>query len=419
VIGDRWGQATAPERPAVAQSPVLLGTAMVLLAFNLRPAAAAVGPLIHRIRLDTGLSGAGASLLVALPVLCFGAIAPVAPILARRIGARVALVGALVVLIAGLAIRLVPGLGFLFLGTAMAGAAIAVANVLLPVLVRRDFPAQRTGLITALYTTFLVGAAALAAAIAVPVADAFGGGWRGGLGIWVAPAMLALVPWVLELRSPRDKPERQAEALAGVGSLLHDKLAWALTLFFGIQAAGFYATLAWLPSIYRSHGASDTTAGVLLGLSLFVGIGTSLTVPGLATRARDQRGLVLIFVLTALVGWIGILLTPMSAPYLWVALLGIGQNALFPLALTMIVLRGGTVTNTAGLSTLVQTVGYLIAAFAPFGIGALHDATGSWTAPVIVLLALLVPQTVTGLIAGRRGHVRARGGLAAPDAAGA
>lgn len=389
---------------------------MVLLAFNLRPAAASVGPLIHRIRLDTGLSGVGASLLVALPVLCFGAMAPLAPILARRIGARVALVGVLVVLIAGLAVRLVPGLGFLFLGTAMAGAAIAVANVLLPVLVRRDFPPQRTGLITALYTTFLVGAAALAAAIAVPVANAFGGGWRGGLGIWVAPAMLALVPWVLELRRPRDKPERRAEPLAGVGSLLHDKLAWALTLFFGVQAAGFYATLAWLPSIYRSHGASDTTAGVLLGLSLFVGIGTSLTVPRLATRARDQRGLVVVFVLTALVGWIGILVTPMSAPYLWVALLGIGQNALFPLALTMIVLRGGTVTNTAGLSTLVQTVGYLIAAFAPLGIGALHDATGSWTAPVIVLIALLVPQTVTGLIAGRRGHVRARGGPV-PDAA--
>lgn len=409
MIRDRPGRAPAPQRHSIAQSPVLLGSAMVLLAFNLRPAAAAVGPLIGRIRVDTGLSAVGASLLVALPVLCFGAMAPIAPILARRIGSRAALVGSLIVLIAGLAVRLVPGLGFLFLGTALAGTAIAVSNVLLPVLVRRDFPPRRTGLITALYTTSLVGAAALAAAVAVPVANALGGGWRGGLGIWVVPAVLALAPWLLELRRPREKPESAGETLAGVSSLLHDRIAWALTLFFAAQSAGFYATLAWLPSIFRSHGASETTAGLLLGVSLVVGIATALTVPALAARARDQRGLVLAFVLSAALGWIGILLAPMSAPYLWVVLLGLGQNALFPLALTMIVLRGGTVTNTAGLSTLVQTGGYLLAAFVPLGIGALHDATGSWTAPVIVLIALLVPQVLTGMIAGRRGHVRPPG----------
>lgn len=380
---------------------------MVLLAVNLRPAAAAVGPLIHRIRTDTGLSAIGASLLVALPVLCFGAMAPLAPILARRIGARVTLIGALVVLIAGLAIRLVPGEAFLFVGTAFAGTSIAIGNVLLPVLVRRNFQG-RTGLMTGLYTTALVGAAALAAAVAVPVANAFGGGWRGGLGIWLVPAVIALVPWLLELRRPVREPDSVQETLAGIGSLLHDRIAWALTLFFGIQSAGFYATLAWLPSIFHSHGASDATAGLLLGVSLVVGVFTSLTVPALAARSRDQRALVFAFVLSGALGWVGILAAPMSAPYLWVVLLGLGQNALFPLALTMIVLRGGNVTNTAGLSTLVQTVGYLLAAFAPLGIGALHDATGSWTTPVVVLLALLVPQAVTGMAAGRRGHVQSR-----------
>jgi MFS transporter, CP family, cyanate transporter len=396
-----------PRHSPAVRSPVLLGTAMVLLAFNLRPAAAAVGPLIHRIRLDTGLSGAGASLLVVLPVLCFGAMAPLAPTLGRRIGARATLVGVLVVLIAGLAIRLIPGLGFLFFGTALAGTAIAIANVLLPVLVRQNFH-ERTGLMTALYTTALVGGAALAAAVAVPVADAFGGGWRAGLGIWAIPAAVALLPWLLELRRPVEEPQQAGATLAQVRSLLHDKIAWALTLFFGLQSAGFYAALAWLPSIFRSHGASDAKAGVLLGVSLVVGIASSLTVPTLATRARDQRGLVLVFVLSAVLGWLGILLAPMSAPYLWVVLLGLGQNSLFPLALTMIVLRGGTVAITAALSTLVQSVGYLGAAFIPLGIGALHDATGSWTTPLIVLLALLVPQALTGLVAGRRGTVRPR-----------
>ena len=393
------------------KSSVLLGTGMVLLSLNLRPAAAAVGPLIHRIRADTGLSAVGASLLVVLPVLCFGAMAPLAPVLARRVGPRVTLTGALAVLIAGLAVRLVPGLLFLFVGTALASAAIAVANVLLPVLVRRNFPGH-TGLMTGLYSTALVGAAALAAAVAVPVANAFGGGWRAGLGIWVVPAAVAILPWLLELRQP-EEPETGDDALSGVGSLVHDRIAWALTLFFALQSAGFYSTLAWLPSIFRSHGASDAQGGLLLAVTLLMGVFTALIVPSIATRTRDQRGFVVAFAASAALGWVGVLAAPTAAPYLWAVLLGIGQNALFPLALTMIVLRGGTVTSTAGLSTLVQTVGYLLAAFAPLAIGALHDSTGAWTIPVIVLLALLGPQTLTGLVAGRRGQVRPRGAVGA------
>jgi CP family cyanate transporter-like MFS transporter len=133
----------------------------------------------------------------------------------------------------------------------------------------------------------------------------------------------------------------------------------------------------------------------------------------MAARTRDQRGLVFAFVASAALGWVGILAAPTAAPYLWVVLLGLGQNALFPLALTMIVLRGGTVASTAGLSTLVQTAGYLLAAFVPLAIGALHAATGSWTAPVIVLMALLVPQALTGLVAGQRGHVKPRSAVGA------
>jgi CP family cyanate transporter-like MFS transporter len=161
---------------------VLLAISMVLLAANLRPAAAAVGPLLDRIRADTGLSATGAGVLTTLPVLCFGALAPLAPALVRRLGERTTAAVALAVLLFGLLVRLVPGLGFLFFGTAVAGAAIAVGNVLLPILVRRNFP-DRVGLLTGMYTTALVGFAALAAGISVPVADAFGGGWRPGLAI--------------------------------------------------------------------------------------------------------------------------------------------------------------------------------------------------------------------------------------------
>jgi CP family cyanate transporter-like MFS transporter len=379
---------------------VLLVLGMVLVAANLRPAAAGIGPLIGRIQSDTGLSGTGADVLVTLPVLCFGALAPFVPALARRFGARPAVAGALVVLLVGLLVRLLPGLGFLFLGTAIAGAAIAVGNVLLPVLVRRNFP-DRVGLVTGMYSTTLIGFAALAAGVSVPIANAFGGGWRPGLAVWAVPAAIALLVWAPQLARRREAGGAAADQLAGARSLIHDRVAWAVTMFFAIQSAGFYATLAWLPSVFHSHGASSSKAGLLLSIALVVGLIPALTVPTMAARARDQRTFVWVFVASIAAGWIGIIVAPMWAPYLWVVLLGFGQNAAFPLALTLIVLRGGTVTSTAGLSTLVQTVGYLIAAVAPFAIGAVHDISGSWTPALFVLLALLVPQLIVGLAASR------------------
>jgi CP family cyanate transporter-like MFS transporter len=373
---------------------------MVLLATNLRPAAAAVGPVIDRIKADTGLSATGAGALTTLPVLCFGALAPLTPVLARRLGERATSAVALLVLLIGTLVRLVPGLGFLFFGTALAGAAIAVGNVLLPILVRGNFP-NRVGLLTGMYTTALVGFAALAAGVTVPVANAFGGGWRPGLAIWAVPAVVALVVWAPQLARRRPTRADPAAPATSARALLRDPVAWSVTLFFAFQSAGFYATLAWLPSAFHSHGLSTPYAGFLLSLALLVGLIPALTVPSLAARSHDQRVFVLVCVALIAVGWLGVILAPTSVPFVWVVFLGLGQNASFPLALTLIVLRGGTVTSTAGLSTLVQTVGYLLAALAPLAIGAVHDISGSWTPALIVLLALLVPQLVMGLEAAR------------------
>ncbi|MBV9007444.1 MAG: MFS transporter [Solirubrobacterales bacterium] len=387
-----------------ARSSAFLIAALVLVAINLRPAAAAVGPLIHRIRDDTGLSAAGAGLLVTLPVLCFGALAPLAPVLARRLGPRATVACALAALGLGLVVRLVPGLAFLFAGTILAGAAIAVANVLLPVLVRRDFP-ERAGVVTGLYSSALIGFAAVSAGVSVPLANALGGGWRPALAIWAAPAAIALLAWVPEVRLGRRALAAQGWRIGGVRPLLGDRVAWALTLFFALQSAGFYATLAWLPSIFQSHGASEARAGLLLSVTILVGVPAALTVPTLAVRVRDQRALAAGFSACIALGWLGVLIAPMAAPYVWAVLIGVGQNACFPLALTLIVLRAGSVTNTSRLSTMVQTIGYLIAAAAPLIIGALHDLTGSWTVALIVLLALVAPQALAGLAAGRPGTV--------------
>jgi CP family cyanate transporter-like MFS transporter len=388
---------------------VLLAGGVVLVAINLRPAAASVGPVLNRIQAGTGLSSGWAGALATLPVLCFGLLAPLAPVLARRLGVHTSIAGAMCVLLAGMLMRLIPGIAFLFFGTALAGAAIAIGNVLLPVLVRRDF-SHRTGTAMALYSTSLIGFAALSAGVTVPLANALGGGWRPGLAVWAIPVAVAALAWVPALLR-RDAPPRSERGSAGPASappashtaraLLRKPLAWQVTLFFALQSGGFYATLAWLPSIFRSHGASEAHAGLLLSLSMVVGLVTGLTVPGLAARLRDQRALVIGCCVLTAAGLIGILLAPMSAPYLWTVLLGLGQNAAFPLALMLIVLRGGSVATTEGLSTLAQSVGYVLAAFAPLAVGAIHGLARSWTPSLILLLALIVPELVIGLAAGR------------------
>jgi CP family cyanate transporter-like MFS transporter len=407
----------------VRLSPALLAGGMVLVAINLRPAAASIGPVLGGIQSGTGLSSGWAGALATLPVLCFGLLAPLAPVLARRLGLHTSIAGAMCALLGGMLLRLIPGVGFLFVGTAVAGAAIATGNVLVPVLVRRDFP-HRTGTAMALYTTSLIGFAALAAGVTVPLSQALGGGWRTGLGVWAVPAAVAALAWlpaILRRDAPAAalRPDAPAPAARVTGheapgtpvgppplvhtarTLLRSRLAWAVTLFFALQSGGFYATLAWLPSIFRSHGASAAHAGLLLSLTMVVGLIAALTLPGVAGRSRDQRWLVLLSCLLTAAGLLGILLAPMSAPYVWTVLLGLGQNAAFPLALMLIVMRGGSVATTEGLSTLAQSVGYALAALAPLAVGALHGLTSSWTPALILLLALLAPQLAIGLAAGR------------------
>jgi MFS transporter, CP family, cyanate transporter len=395
-------------RPRSSDAVLLAG--VVLVAINLRPAAASIGPLIGRIERDTGLSSVGASALTTLPVLCFGALAPLAPLLAKRFGVRSSIAGAMVVLLAGIAMRLLPGLVFLFIGTALAGSAIATGNVLVPVLVRRDF-SGRTATVMALYSTALIGFAALAAGVSVPIANVLGGGWKGGLGIWAVPAAVAALVWAPRLlrrdetdarpRSGADGGPVRARERVAVTALLRKPLAWQVTLFFALQSGGFYATLAWLPSIYESHGASQSRAGLLLSLTMVVGLITALTVPGLAGRTADQRPLVIGCCALTAAGLMGVLLAPMSAPDLWSVLLGLGQNAAFPLALMLIVTRAGDLSYTEALSTMTQSVGYTLGAFAPLAVGAIHGAANSWTPSLILLLALVVPELVIGLAAAR------------------
>lgn len=303
-----------------------VGVAIVLTAFNLRPAVASVGPVLPELQAELGLSGSLAAALTMLPVLGFGLLAGVAPRLARRFGLEPALLVVSIVLGAALLARVAGGVPALFLGTVLAGGAIAVANVLLPPLIKRDF-ADRSGTMMGIYSTTLSASAAVAAGTTVPLSALIGLGWRGGLGVWAVPALLAALIWIPLVLQRTRTPTGRATTRR---SLLGNALAWQVTGYFGVQALSFYATLAWLPSIYQANGFSAASSGFLLGLAGLVQLPVTLVLPHFAGRARHQ--VVYIVVATALigVGLAGVLLAPTAAPYLWVTLIGIGQGSSSP-----------------------------------------------------------------------------------------
>ena len=373
----------------------LLALAIVLVAVNLRPAVAGVGPVLPELRAGLSLSGTAVAVLTTLPVLCFGLLATTAPRLARRYGIEPVLVGIMAALAIGALGRVLDGAPALFAGTVVAGGAIAIGNVLIPPLIKRDFP-DRTGSMMGVYSMAVSGTAAVAAGLAVPLAGATGLGWRGALGAWAIPAAVAAVVWL-----PRSRGRTRPPTPPPARSLLRDPLAWQLTVYFGLQSLSFYAVLAWLPSMYRDFGASPAVAGFLLSLSGLVQLPVSLVRPGLAARARTQVGYAVAGTALIGAGLAGVLLAPMAAPYLWVVLIGLGQGGCFALGLNLFVLRTRRVADTARVSAMAQSIGYTLCAVGPLLVGVLHDATGSWTVPLVLLLALLVPQLVTGALAGR------------------
>jgi CP family cyanate transporter-like MFS transporter len=375
---------------------VLLVAAIVVVALNQRPAVVGVAPVLTDLRADTGLSSALAGLLTTLPVLCFGAFAPVAPRLARRIGLETAVAASLVLLAAGIALRLLSPVALLYAGSLVAGAAIAIANVLMPAYVKREF--ARPGAMMGVYSASLNIGAAAAAGLTVPIGLALGAGWRVALASWLVLALAALLLWipVAGVRGTRTAPDDAAS-----WSLLRRPLARQVTAFLGLQSVQFYSIAAWLPTLLADAGVPVGEGGLLLAVSNVVGAAGALLAPAAAGRMRTQRPLVAVVLAAYLTGLGGLLLAPDSQTLVWVALFGVAQGSGFALALTLIVLRSATPLVAARLGGVAQCVGYLVAAAGPVVIGALHDATDGWSWPLGLLLALLVPMALTGWGAAR------------------
>jgi CP family cyanate transporter-like MFS transporter len=378
----------------------LTAGAIVLTALNLRTAVASVPPLLDELRTDVPLSATAAGALTTLPVICMATGAPVAPRLARRIGTEAGVAALALTMAAGMLLRLVPGIVPLFAGTAVAGLGIALGNVLVPSLIKRDFPERQVGLVTGGYTMAISASGAIAAALTVPAEDAIGHGWRPALAIWAVPAVAVAALWIPRISRP--DPEARETPLP---FLWRDRLAWQVTAFMGLQSLLFYSCLSWLPAIMRSEGIDRGAAGALLSVMLLTAIPTCLLIPVAASRARDQRAAIAVSLAVYAAGLAGLLVAPGSVPALWATLLGFAQGALLALAFLMFGLRAPDQEHAAQLSAMAQTVGYAVAAAGPLLLGALREATGSWTVPVALLLAVLVPLVAAGMAAGRARRV--------------
>ncbi|ANS64298.1 transmembrane transport protein [Streptomyces lincolnensis] len=420
VASDAQGDAQAAAMRAPRAWVVrLVVVAIVLSALNLRPAITSLGALLEEVRDGLGMSGGVAGLLTSMPPLCFALFGGMAPRLARRFGPSAVVCAGMLAITAGLLIRPYAGstAGFLA-ASALALMGIAVSNVLMPVIVKRWFP-DRVGSMTGLYSMAVALGTAAAAAVSVPMTDALGGNWQSGLALWAVLAAVAVVPWVPLLRDRGAAPDARGaastaakapassagrtparEEAAAPVRITRSRTAWALAVFFGLQATAAYITMGWMAQIFRDAGVPASTAGLLLAVTMVMGVPLAFVIPRLASRLPHQGPIVVALGVCGLAGYAGLYAAPAAGAWAWALLLGIA-NCAFPLALTMVGMRARTGVGVAQLSAFAQSTGYLISIPGPILVGVLYQSSGGWGLPIALMTGLMIPQMVVGVLAGR------------------
>ncbi|MGP3785364.1 transporter [Chryseobacterium mucoviscidosis] len=391
-------KSTIRKKPLSLGWPIILG--IVLIAMIMRSPLTSVGPLIGSIRESLGLSNATAGLLTTLPLLAFALLSPFAPLLARRFGVERTLLYALVLLMVGIAIRSLAATASLFAGTALIGLAIAVCNVLIPSLVKRNF-AHQVGLMTGVYSVSMNLSGAIASGVSIPVARDLGFGWNGALAIWGVLVLLAALFWLPQARASRGSAIAATSGVLKRRSLWRSPLAWMVTIFMGMQSLLFYVLVAWLPEMMTSRGLSEDSAGWMLSLFQTAALPVAFIVPIVAGRMKNQRLLVIIMTILLFVSLGGLYFGGNALISLWTVLLGIAGGCAFSLAMIFLSLRTKDAQDTVSLSGMSQSVGYLLAATGPILFGLLHDITASWNPPLLLLLVVSALLLLSGLGASR------------------
>ncbi|MFI5529008.1 CynX/NimT family MFS transporter [Kitasatospora sp. NPDC051853] len=382
--------------------PALMLIGIVLVALNMRACLAAISPLVGEIQRTFGLSATASGLITTVPVLFQGLGAPLTPRLTRRFGAEKVVLGAVLTLGAGVLLRVMPHVAALYAGCVVIGVAIAVLNVSMPGLVKREFP-EKAATMTGVYSTTMLVGATLAAGASVPLERVLGGGWQGSLAAWSVLAVVAAVAWLPQVLKSRQEKAVVAAAPTGtpIANIWRNGLSWRISVFMGVSSLMVYTLVAWMPTILADHGMDRGEAGLVFAFSNLVQVAGAFLVPLIAGRMTRQRGLAVVMAGLNAVGVTVLLLAPVSGAWLAAGVLGIAQGGSLGLALAFIVLRTRSALGAAQLGGMTQAVGYLVAAAGPVGAGALHQLTGGWDLPLALLLALAAVAAVAGWGAGR------------------
>ena len=375
---------------ATTRPAVWLMLAIMLVALNLRPSMAAVGPLLSAIRADIPLSFSIASLLTMLPVMTMGLAMFFGIGISQRLGEqRTVLLSLLIIALATLSRLFIESAPQLIVSAMLAGLGIALIQALMPALIKSRF-ADNVALCMGLYVTSIMGGAAIAASFA-PLVMVQTGSWRSGLSIWAILALLALVFWW----SQRRQLSSRVSAITGKDSFFAHSRAWLLAIFFGLGTASYTCVLAWLAPYYVEKGWSEPDAGLLLGFLTAMEVISGLVVPAIANRSRDRRVMLMALLMLIIAGFCGLILSPQQLSLLWPCLLGLGIGGLFPMSLIVSLDHLDNPQRAGGLTAFVQGIGYLIAGLSPLLAGMIRDWLGSfewawWSLTVVMGVMLLM-----------------------------
>ncbi|ELA2604165.1 CynX/NimT family MFS transporter [Klebsiella aerogenes] len=387
----------SPVSSSANGNKLLLIVGILFIAATLRVTFTGIAPLLDAIRAEYQLTTAQTGLLTTLPLLAFGLVSPLAAGVARRFGIERSLLLAMVIICLGIGLRSLPSTAWLYIGTALIGCGIALGNVLLPGLIKRDFSGH-VARMTGAYSITMGAAAAAGSAMVVPLALA-GFGWRGALLLLMVFPLLALLLWLPQARRQATTPMTGSGAAHNRG-IWRSALAWQVTLFLGINSLVYYVIVGWLPAILQSMGYSEAQAGSLHGLLQLATAAPGLAIPLVLHRLKDQRGVAVLVALMCVVSTLGLWLLPGQA-VIWTLIFGFGSGATMILGLTFIGLRASSAHQAAALSGMAQTIGYLLAACGPPLIGKIHDAYGDWHIPLIIVALIAVVMALFGALAGR------------------
>ncbi|MFL7843468.1 CynX/NimT family MFS transporter [Raoultella ornithinolytica] len=387
--------------PSTGRRHLLLIAGILFIASTLRVTFTGAAPLLDAIRADYGLSTAQTGMLTTLPLLAFGLVSPLAAGVGRRLGIERSLLVTLVLICLGIGLRSLPSTALLFGGTAIIGCGIALGNVLLPGLIKRDF-SQHVARMTGAYSITMGGAAALGSAMVVPLALA-GFGWHGALLMLMVFPLLALLVWLPQTRKTATAPLTGSGAMHNRG-IWRSALAWQVTLFLGINSLVYYVIIGWLPAILQSLGYSEAQAGSLHGLLQLATAAPGLAIPLILHRLKDQRAIAIIVALMCAISACGLWFWPGQA-VVWTLVFGFGSGATMILGLTFIGLRANSAHQAAALSGMAQTIGYLLAACGPPLMGKIHDANGDWQIPLLAVALISVVMALFGALAGRNREI--------------